>query len=379
MSSLGPVRVIIISLAAAHSRSYPLLSGVARRYLTPLPKPVTTVVDGPTDAPLAKPLTAFVEGPCSCDSFCLGVQTANSQANPSKPVPPPPPQGWGPSQAVSAPNYDEAPEGSSSPILGMRQKNGRLVGVRSLISLESRPRSEAAREALYHGASAALLQQHVATYAYSSHTADGNAQQQKVGQPLGPRREPGMHCNCHCNHDPWFYMRGTMPPFDWSLTPAPMTKLPAPPPCSGTGQEWPGCPAPMRTALHVPLGGLPGLPKLLPVTKDDLPTLGPAPGVWEPANRDVRPGDATPMPPGPPPDPERPPPPPPPADPGSPPEVPEITAAGPVKDCVGPHGPIVCPPDPLNQNGWWGKPRQEKDIYYVAGADPNKQDALTGR
>jgi hypothetical protein len=122
------------------------------------------------------------------------------------------------------------------------------------------------------------------------------------------------------------------------------------------------------------------LPKLLPVTSDDLPTLGPPPGVWIPADGQDRPTDVTGPPPGPPPEPLRPmPPPPAPDDSGPPPAVPEMTAQGPEKNCIGPHGPIVCPPDPVNKNGWWGKPREGQDIYYTAGADANFQDALTGR
>lgn len=366
MSVLGPLRVFVISFAATQCRASLLSRGGGE--------------------PLKTPLTAFVDqssaGPCQCDSFCTGVRAANAQPlqaqpMPAQPIPAPPPSsGYSPSGTIAGPPPAEA---------GFA-KSGRLAGVRSLISLESRPRSESAREALLHGANAALLQQHVAKYAYSSASAGRDAQQQMMAdlQPLGPRLEPGMHCNCHCNHDPWFYMRGTAPPFDWSQTPAPPTVLPAPPPCSGTGQEWPGCAPPYRVGGPVlPIGGLPGLPKLLPVESSDLPTLGPAPGVFMPADRGgsagVRPSDVTGPPPGPPSDPVRPAPPPPDPDPGSPPAVPEITAAGPVKDCIGPKGPIICPPDPANKNGWWGKPRDTSDIYYVAGADPNKQDPLTGR
>jgi len=273
--------------------------------------------------------------------------------------PPPPPQ--------APPGYGNAmlqEEAGHGGVWGAQQRTVKLAA-RSLITLQSRPRSEEAREALLHGANAALVQ-HVADT--DSAGADS--------QPLGPRREPGMHCNCHCNHDPWAYMRGTAPPIDWSATPPPPTALPAPPPCSGTPHEWPGCKAPMRVGGAVaPLGGLPGLPKLLPVESSDLPTLGPAPGMWSDGGGS-RPADMTPMPPGPPPDPQRPPPPPPSADGGSPPAVPAMTAAGPVMDCIGPKGPMVCPQDPANQNGWWGRPRPEKDVYYNAAADANKQMAI---
>eukprot|EP00746_Dinoflagellata_sp_MGD_P016442 gnl/MRDRNA2_/MRDRNA2_137108_c0_seq1.p1 gnl/MRDRNA2_/MRDRNA2_137108_c0~~gnl/MRDRNA2_/MRDRNA2_137108_c0_seq1.p1 ORF type:complete len:409 (-),score=73.63 gnl/MRDRNA2_/MRDRNA2_137108_c0_seq1:57-1283(-) len=408
MSVLGPVCALIISFVAhqAHASLHLSRGGEHRNEVRPVTAPLTAFAQNPPsqfafpEAPpvtafvqdaTAPPVTAFAQGPCQCDSFCTGVRAAQAQPVHAGP-PPPPPSGWGPSgMSPGVPLQPppaqpirlgmNQPASSSVNTIGMRQQSGRLA-VRSLISLESRPRSEAAREALLHGASASLMQQYSGSYEYLSQ-GTSDAQQQSpdpVGHPpLGPRREPGMHCNCHCNHDPWFYMRGTAPPIDWSLTPPPPTVLPAPPPCSGTSQEWPGCPAPRKIGLHMPLGGLPGLPKLLPVTSDDLPTLGPAPGVWAPGDGPDRPSDVTGPPPGPPPEPQRPPPPPPDPDPGSPPAVPEMTAAGPVMDCIGPNGPMVCPPDPANKNGWWGKPRDNEDIYYNGGADANFQDALTGR
>lgn len=314
------------------------------------------------------------EGPCECNSFCAGTRTA--KANPgqvpyrdpsqtawrpklaSTPLDRPPPPWQQPGATGGHPAPLRPPtQAQAQPIPRGRERNGPLARL-ALVALSSRPRNGPQRDAFRLGAAAA---------ANLPSDAGERAAFLQENQPLGPRANPGMYCNCHCNHDPWFWKRGTPVPFDWSQTPPPLDYVIPPPPCSGTAQEWPGCPAPMNVGGPVaPIAGLPGLPALKPVDASDLPTLGPVPT-----------GHPNFPPPGPPPEPVRPPPPP-----MSPEEAAAAAAAdggpaGPDKNCVGPgREMIVCPPDPVNEKGWWGKKRPDSDVFYTSGADPHHENGF---
>lgn len=181
--------------------------------------------------------------------------------------------------------------------------------------------------------------------------------EQRSLQPIGLRvhKKPGMHCNCHCNFDPFAWQRQFPPPFDLRNLPA----TPAPPlpiqPCSATAQEWPGCPAPTQNygpVLGVP--GSPGVPQLPDIKASDIRPLVAAP-------------TGTPAPPAPPPEPQPPPPPPPDPNPPAAGEAAQTFSAGASSDCIdSSRNHVPCPPDPVMRGGWWGKALDPGNVYYTS-------------